>query len=74
MFIVRRAAALCVVIALTTSACGGRQLTNKQVAQGAVGAAAIVGMLVLLGMVHDCDVRDGGRCGEDPDDGPTWPR
>lgn len=73
MMCVRRIAALCVVIALATGACGGRQLTNRQVATGAVGAAALVGMLVLFGMVHDCEVRDGGTCG-DPDEPPPWPR
>ncbi len=69
----RRVAALSLCLALASSACGGRQLTNKQVATGAVGAAAIVGMLVLFGMVHDCEVRYGGQCA-DPDEPPPWPR
>jgi hypothetical protein len=70
-----RIAALAVAVALLTSACGGRQLTNRQVATGAVGAAAVVGMVVLFGMVADCEERYGGQCA-DPDPGapPTWPR
>jgi hypothetical protein len=73
MLRVRPIAALCVVLALCAGACGGRQLTNRQVATGAVGGAAIVGMLVLFSMVHDCEVRDGGTCG-DPDEPEPWPR
>lgn len=61
------------MLALLASACGGRQLTNRQVAGGAVGVAAVVGMLVLFSMVHDCEVRNGGTCG-DPDEPAPWPR
>lgn len=69
----RSVAAPCLVLALLASACGGRQLTNRQVATGAVGVAAVVGFLVLMGMVHDCEQRNGGTCG-DPDEPSPWPR
>ncbi len=68
-----RLAAVSLVLALGAGACGGRQLTNRQVAAGAVGTAAVVGMLVLFSMVHDCEQRYGGQCA-DPDEPPPWPR
>lgn len=38
-------------LALTTAACGpNKQLTNRQVMLGVVGAAAIVGIVILLSL------------------------
>ena len=61
-----RAAAAVLALALTAGACGGRQLTNRQVAVGAVTAGVVVGVLVLI---STCDQRDGGFCGDPDQDG-----
>jgi hypothetical protein len=68
----RRAAALGLALALAASGCGGRQLTNRQVAAGAVGGVAVLGAIVLVSLVTDCEARQGGTCG-DPDGAPAAP-
>jgi hypothetical protein len=43
--------ALVTVLALGAGACGPKhQLTNKQVAMGVVGAAAVVGLILVLSL------------------------
>lgn len=60
-----RCAALALCVALATQpGCAHRQLTNQQVAAGAVGVVAVVGLLVLLGMASDCD--RSGPCPKPP--------
>lgn len=65
------------VAALVTCAllggCAHKQLTNKQLAAGAVGVGAVVGVLVLYALVADCEQKNGGQC-SDPNEPPTWPR
>lgn len=51
-------AAALVSVALL-SGCAHKQLTNKQVAGGVVAAGAVIGFLVLMSMVHDCEQRYG---------------
>jgi hypothetical protein len=42
---------LALVLALATTSCGpNKQLTNRQVALGVVGAAAIVGLVIVLSL------------------------
>jgi hypothetical protein len=60
------------VCAALLGGCAHKQLTNKQVAAGAVGVGAVVGILVLYSLVAECDQKNGGQCG-DPDE-PMWPR
>jgi hypothetical protein len=70
----RRLAALLVSLALFAGGCHGqKQLTNKQLAAGAVGVGAVVGMLVLYSLAAECEHKNGGQC-SDPDDPPQWPR
>lgn len=57
----RRAAALGLALALAGSGCGGRQLTNRQLAAGAVGVVAVLGVIVLVSLVSDCGARRGER-------------
>jgi len=68
-----RLAAVATSLALLGTACGGRQLTNRQLATGAVAAGAVVGMIVLYSLAGNCEYRNGGTCG-DPDEPPPWPR
>jgi hypothetical protein len=64
---------LALVAALSLSpACAHRQLTNRQVATGAVGAAALVGGLIVLYFALGCGHRD-PRCAEDPPGGAPGP-
>jgi len=71
---VRLAALVLSVATVAGSAgCGGRQLTNRQVAQGAVAVGAVVGLLVLYSMIDDCARRYGGVC-EDPNEPSPPPR
>lgn len=51
-----RSAALALSIALAASpACAHGQLTNQQVALGAVGVAVVVGAMIVTGMAIDCE-------------------
>lgn len=54
----KRMAAALVSLALV-SGCAHKQLTNKQVASGVVAAGAVVGLVVLMSMVQDCERRYG---------------
>jgi hypothetical protein len=64
----KRIAAGIVSLALV-SGCAHKQLTNKQVASGVVAAGAVVGLIVLLSLVQDCERRY-GEC-KDPGDPPA---
>jgi len=44
------------------SGCAHKQLTNKQVAGGVIAAGAVVGFLVLMSMVADCEQKYGSDC------------
>jgi len=68
-----RLAAVATSLALVCTACGGRQLTNRQLATGVVAVGAVVGMLALYSLAGHCQVQNGGTCG-DPDEPPPWPR
>jgi hypothetical protein len=57
----RRMAAAVMSVALL-SGCAHKQLTNKQVAGGVVAAGAVVGFLVLMSMVSDCEQKYGSDC------------
>ena len=57
----RRMAAAVMSLALL-SGCAHKQLTNKQVAGGVVAVGAVVGFLVLMSMVADCEQTYGSDC------------
>lgn len=62
----------CAALALGTAlavqpGCAHRQLTNQQVAVGAISVVVIAGVLVLAGMAADCD--RAGQCPKPPDPG-----
>jgi hypothetical protein len=54
--------AAAVVSVALLSGCAHKQLTNKQVAGGVVAAGAVVGFLVLMSMVADCEQKYGSDC------------
>lgn len=57
----RRMAAALLSLALV-SGCAHKQLTNRQVAGGVVAVGAVVGFLVLMSMVADCEQKYGSDC------------
>jgi hypothetical protein len=52
--------ALTIALATGSTACGGKQLTNRQVALGAVGIAAVV--LIVIMLSTQCDEDNGNDC------------
>jgi hypothetical protein len=61
----QRCAALALCTALAAQpGCAHQQLTNQQVAAGAVGVVVVVGFLVLMGMAADCE--RAGQCPKPP--------
>ena len=56
-----RSIALATALAVITPACAhDQQLTNRDVAVGIVGIGALVGLMVLYGMIGDCEHK--GTC------------
>lgn len=45
-----RSLALAAALSVGATGCGGKQLTNKQVATGVIAVAAVVGIVVLLSL------------------------
>jgi hypothetical protein len=60
-FGVHRSIALVTALAVAAPACAhDQQLTNRDVATGVVAIGALVGLLVLYGMIGDCEHK--GTC------------